>query len=233
MNTMINPYRTVHKAQRARLFALCADIGRCEASAEALKPLVKRTQYAVTDLREHINHEDGLIHPLLRAHAPEIVEELESQHDHLELIFEQLTAVGARITAMQDDDAGEWGHKFYLTLSHAISNYLAHMYNEETIAWPTLARVARNREVGSRFPGIVSETADHHLHAAADQLPHVTPTERTVIAAEALAATPHERRPHVFAFLTAQLDGDLAARLRTELGLDHHGAGHWEEHPRC
>ncbi|MGW7824061.1 hypothetical protein ACWGLF_39540 [Streptomyces puniciscabiei] len=221
MTKVANPYRTIHKAHRAQLFALCADIGRCETTVQALQPLVKRARDIITGLREHISHEDDSIHRLLGMHAPEIVEELGTQHEHLELAFEQLAAVGAHITSLQTDDVGEWGHKLYLTLSRLISTYLAHMYIEETIAWPALARTADNHGVLSQRMNLSSPTGDLPLHTAADEIPHVTQKERILIISEALAATPHHRRPHIFAFLTAQLDSDTAEDLRAALGLRH------------
>ncbi|MFJ9821100.1 hemerythrin domain-containing protein [Streptomyces sp. NPDC101151] len=216
MARTINPYRTVHKAHRARLFALSTDAGRSEPTRQALHPLVDRAQQLITELREHTGHEDRFVHPVLSACAPEIVEELEAQHEQLEPVFEQLTAAGVHIVSAQADDLTEAAHAFYLALSQVISRYLAHLHTEESLAWPALARAAGDRDVASQITGAFHAcmSADFRLHEAADRLPHISPHERIAVTADALAGAPRAQHPHTLAFLTARLDAAAVEQLR-------------------
>ncbi len=219
MPTSINPYRTIHKAQRAHLFALSTELGRTAPDSVLLRPLADRARRIMTDLRQHAEHEDRFVHPLLRTYVPEIAEELEAQHEQLELAFGHLATACEQATSGTAADPGEAAHAFYLSLNQVIGAYLGHLTMEECIAWPALARASSDDEILSRVlgPFFASKPDGFALKDAADQLPHVTPAERAALTAETLAPVPPEQRADAFTALTAQLDQTATDDLRGAL----------------
>ncbi|MGW7824384.1 hemerythrin domain-containing protein [Streptomyces puniciscabiei] len=219
MSTTVNPYRTIHKAQRAHLFALSTELGTAEAGPEALKSLVKRTSQLIQELEEHAGHEDRFLHPLLGRYVPEIVKELDEQHAHLELAFERLDALGAEVEQVAPDALAELAHDIYLALNHVIGLYLVHLNAEEAFAWPALARASSDAEVVSEViePFLASKSEEFGLQDAADQLPHVAPHERVAIVRATLAGMPDDRHQGTMARLTGQLDTAAIDRLRNDL----------------
>jgi iron-sulfur cluster repair protein YtfE (RIC family) len=67
----VDLYRNVHMGQRARLFRLAVELGAARTTQEGvLADLARRCQAMIHELREHADHEDTYIHPLLRRRAP-------------------------------------------------------------------------------------------------------------------------------------------------------------------
>ncbi|MFG3478642.1 hypothetical protein ACGF3K_25830 [Streptomyces sp. NPDC047980] len=86
------PLLHVHMGQRAGLLALAVEVGAGDsADAAAGKRAAERCP-AVTGQREHAEHEDTFIHPLLRERDPVAADALDAEHLRL----------GAAIAALDD-----------------------------------------------------------------------------------------------------------------------------------
>lgn len=121
-------YTFVHKAQRARLFALSSDIARADFSdPEDVARVGASLRHALDHLREHAAIEEAYIHPLYSALGGAAAE-FEVEHELLEQEIAQLEAMVSE---------GRWSelHRAY---NGFLGRYLVHIEEEaaqETVLW--------------------------------------------------------------------------------------------------
>ena len=140
-------YTFVHKAHRARLFALSGEIGRADFSDPAdVERVAAGLKDVIDHLREHSSIEEKYIHPLYEK-IGDVAEEFEAEHQLLEQEIESLEAIASE---------ARWGelHRAY---NGFLGRYLVHLQEEEEaqeqILWPndhgemaeTFARFQRER----------------------------------------------------------------------------------------
>jgi hypothetical protein len=163
--------------QRARLFVLVAELGAADAAdSGALARLADRCLAMTQELREHADHEDTFIHPLLRDRAPAAAEALDAEHVRLDAALAALDERARELPKAPVDSLPEAQHGLYLILNELISAYLAHLHAEETVAMPALWDHCTDKELGTVFGAFrASRTPEESLTDLHRMLPALPP----------------------------------------------------------
>lgn len=216
----IDLYRTVHMGQRERLFDLAVETGAADtAEPDCAGHLAKRCLAMTQELREHADHEDRYIHPLLRERAPEAADALDAEHVRLDTA---LTALDDRARRLPTTPAGslpDAQHGLYLAVNELISAYLAHLHAEETVAMPALWDRCSDAELGEVFAAFkASRTPEESLADLRGMLPSLPPAVRTAIVRATLEAAPDDDAGRTLAAVSTTLDPRRRSRLYDDLG---------------
>jgi hypothetical protein len=192
-------YGSVHKAQRARLFALVVEAGRTDPQDEAAAAVVAGAARAIAaELHEHGTHEDEFIHPLLQRYEPELARSLADEHRNLDAALAELARAGARREPAGVGTLYRVACRFTLT-------YLAHLEREESESMPALWAQASDDELAGvliDFHG--SRTELENVTSMLGQLPTLTPQEAAGMVGAAFdAATLRETRELLTGLLPA------------------------------
>lgn len=205
--TKVDLYRNVHMGQRQRLFALTVELGSTDtADMPGLSALADRCLAMTQELREHAEHEDSFIHPLLREKAPAAAKALDSEHARLEIALDDLDAQARLLADVPPERRDEAQHRVYLALNGLISAYLAHLDAEETIAMPALQERCNDEElqrVMSAFQA--SRTPEQRMTDLRNMLPALPPASRASIARQVLGASPSAQVERTLHQLSAAL----------------------------
>jgi hemerythrin HHE cation binding domain-containing protein len=172
-------YTVVHKGLRKRLFDTVVLAGTTNyADPTDRAKLAATVAEVVTLLREHAQHEDELLHPIIAEVLPEVASTLTSEHeehnralDEVERAFE--VAIAER--------TGAAGHLAYRVLARFTAHFLAHIEEEEAgqaQVWELAgeARLAAGMTAFKR-----SRTLDQNLAGWANMLPAMNPAERAAM----------------------------------------------------
>lgn len=122
-------YTVVHKGLRKRLFEAVILAGATDyAGLEDRARLAQVIGEVVTALRQHAEHEEEFLHPILAEVLPEAAQSLEAEHaehhrtlDEVERAFEVAIAERTELA----------GHRAYRTLARFTAQFLAHVEEEE------------------------------------------------------------------------------------------------------
>jgi Hemerythrin HHE cation binding domain len=176
----VDLYGSVHKAQRARLFALVVAAGRTDPrDSDRSADVAAATSLLARELHEHGEHEDAFIHPLLAKYAGPLAERLASDHARLD---GDLAALSRAATS--HDERGQ--DTLYRTLTRFTVTYLTHLDIEEGQAMPTMWAYATNDELRAVLTTFrQSRTETENLTALLGQLPTLNPREAAEMVAMA------------------------------------------------
>ena len=131
MSSRIDLYSKIHKAQRAWLMRAMFNAGRVDTEDVAAVRLVSREVARLADhIREHGEHEERFIHPLLVEVVPDVAARIESEHHAIDSAIEQLG------TASDAADATT----LYSALAGFVAQYFPHLDLEERQAMPALLK---------------------------------------------------------------------------------------------
>ncbi|MEU6483971.1 hemerythrin domain-containing protein [Streptomyces sp. NPDC046887] len=228
----IDLYRNVHMGQRARLFALAVELGSADGADQAVaEEFADRALAMTAELREHADHEDTHIHPLLRERAPAAADALDAEHIRLDAALAALDErarafpkAGSDTQAGSDAQAGpdaraEAQHALYLAVNELISAYLAHLHAEETVAMPALWAAYDDRELGAVFVGFqATRSPEQRLGDLRGMLPALPPRVRAAIARATVEALPPAEAGSGLYALSTTLAPGQRARLYDDLG---------------
>jgi hypothetical protein len=217
-------YRNVHMGQRARLFALAVDVGAADATQpDTVAQLAQRCLDMIRELREHADHEDTHIHPLLRGRAPQAADAMDAEHGRLDAAMTTLGDRARLLTQLTTESVLDEQHALYLAINELISTYLAHLHAEETVAMPALWNRYSDVElfaVLTRFRS--SRTPAERVDDLRNMLPALPPAARVALVRASLTPGPDEEADRTLAAISAaltpeqrdRLDADLHARQR-------------------
>jgi hemerythrin-like domain-containing protein len=226
--TRIDLYRNVHMGQRHRLFTLVVELGAADATnPDVVQHISERCLAMTRELREHADHEDRHIHPLLRERAPEAADVLNAEHIRLDAT---LAALDDRARRLPKAPAGSL-HSLYLALNELIGAYLAHLHVEETVAMPALWQACSDAELGAVFSAFkASRTSEEALEDLRRMLPSLPPSVRSAIVRATLAAGPDDEAGRTLAALSTTLTPQQRIRLHEDLGAPEAWALREAEH---
>lgn len=218
----VDLYRNVHMGQRARLFGLAVELGAAGATEPgALADLTERCLAMIQELREHADHEDTYIHPLLRERAPEAADALDAEHVRLDAVLAALDHRARTLPTVSTGALPAAQHDLYLALNELISAYLAHLHAEETVAMPALWERCTDDELGGVFDAFrASRTAEEGMADLRRMLPFLPPGTRAAIVRTILDRSPAEQADRILGAVTAT----LGPGQRTRLGADLAGS---------
>jgi iron-sulfur cluster repair protein YtfE (RIC family) len=211
----IDLYRNVHMGQRQRLFTLAIELGSADADdTTGLSELVGRCLAMTRELREHAEHEDTFIHPLLREREPATAKALDTEHERLEAALEDLDAQARHTSDVPPEQRDDAQHRVYLALNGLISVYLAHLDAEETIAMPVLQERCSDEELQHVVHAFqASRAAEQRMTDLQNMLPALPPASRASIARQVLGAGPAAQAGRTLHLLTAALAPTDRTRL--------------------
>lgn len=217
----VDLYKNVHMGQRERLFALAVDVGAADIAQPDCAERIAESCLAMTqELREHADHEDAYIHPLLRERAAEAAEALDAEHLRLDAALTALDERARRLPKTPADSLPDARHGLYLAVNELISAYLAHLYAEETVAMPALWQTCGDDELGAVFGAFkASRTPEESLTDLRRMLPSLPPADRAAIVRATLAAGPDDEAGGTLAALSATLSPRQRSRLYEDLGV--------------
>ena len=212
-------YRNVHMGQRARLFALVVELGAADtADSGALARLADRCLAMTQELREHADHENTFIHPLLRARAPAAAEALDTEHVRLDAALRALDERARELPNAPVGSLPEAQHGLYLVLNEFISAYLTHLHAEETVAMPALWDHCTDNELGTVFGTFrASRTPEQSLTDLYGMLPALPPAVRANIVRTVLAAGSGAEAGRTLAAISTTLSTEQRTRLFEDL----------------
>jgi hypothetical protein len=215
----VDLYRNVHVGQRARLFGLAVALGAADVVERGvLADLTERCLAMIDELREHADHEDTFIHPLLRERAPEAADALDAEHVGLDAVLAALGHRARILPTVSADALPAAQHDLYLAVNELISAYLAHLHAEETVAMPALWERCTDDEVGAVFDAFrASRTAEESLADLRRMLPFLPPGTRATIARAVLDGSPAEQADRILDAVSATLSPGQRTRLREDL----------------
>jgi hypothetical protein len=169
-------YTVVHKGLRKRLFETVVLAGTTNyADPDDRAKLAKTVAEVVTILREHAQHEDEFLHPIIAEVLPEVARTLTSEHvEHNRALDEVDRAFEVAIA----ERTGAAGHLAYRVLARFTADFLAHIEEEEAgqgQVWELAgeARLAAGMTAFKR-----SRSLEQTLAGWAIMLPAMNPAER-------------------------------------------------------
>ncbi len=178
----LDVYRDIHKALRAELFETARRLGRADwrdpAEVEALQARVGRL---ITELRDHVRHEEEHMHPLIERRVPGLVGPLRADHAAQEAFLDEFEAFAERVFAMAADDPmrPRAGLEVYRTLSRFIAIYLPHLEHEETTITRALWELSTNEEIAETYGRLIGTMPREELRGSLEiMLPAINPHER-------------------------------------------------------
>jgi hypothetical protein len=122
-------YTVVHKGLRKRLFEAVILAGATDyAEPEHRARLVQVVGDIVTALRQHAEHEEEFLHPILAEVLPEAAKSLEAEHAEHHRALDDVERELAVAVAERTELAG---HRAYRTLARFTAQFLAHVEEEE------------------------------------------------------------------------------------------------------
>ena len=130
-------YGSIHKAIRARLFDLCVELARCNFANRGDANIALETyRRTVGFLREHHEHEDRFIEPILAPIGKDLVTTLAAQHATADAALGELDVLAAALEQPGDPRAA--GAALLARYQRFLIDYLQHMAHEEHVAMPAL-----------------------------------------------------------------------------------------------
>lgn len=217
--TRVDLYRNVHMGQRARLFGLAVELGAADATEpDSLAELAGRCMAMLQELREHADHEDTYIHPLLRERAPEVAGTLDAEHHRLDPVLTALDRRARALPTVTADDLPAAQHDLYLAFNDLISAYLAHLHAEETVAMPALSEGCTDDEITAILDAFrASRTPEQGLADLCTMLPYLPAHTRAAIVRDVLGTGPADQAGRILETVSATLDPGQRTRLDEDL----------------
>jgi iron-sulfur cluster repair protein YtfE (RIC family) len=122
-------YTAVHKGLRKRLFEAVILAGATDyAASEDRAKLAFVVGEIVTTLRQHAEHEEEFLHPILAEVMPEAAQSLHADHVEHNRALDEVESAFAVALVERTDAAG---HRAYRTLARFTARFLEHIEEEE------------------------------------------------------------------------------------------------------
>lgn len=136
----INYYQSIHKTLRRLLYLFSIELGTADFTCDnQIQSLIIQFEKVKKYLDDHAEHEDTFFHPFIHQQIPVECEQLETEHQALEI---QLQDVAKTIYGILKEPSElqrqNLGYSLYLSYNQFIASYLEHLHQEETKIMPML-----------------------------------------------------------------------------------------------
>ncbi len=215
VQTRTDFYTVVHKGLRRRLFEAVVLAGTTDyADPDDLTKLMDAVAVVVTMLREHADHEDEFLHPVIAEVLPDAARSLHAEHvEH----NRELDAVQRAFTVAASDRTSASGHLAYRTLARFTAHFLAHIEEEEA-GQPRLWEMAGESRLSAGMTAFKrSRTLDQNLAGWATMLPAMNPVQRAAMFRGLRAGAPEAVLTAASRLAERVLDARAWAALRSSL----------------
>jgi hemerythrin-like domain-containing protein len=209
-------YAFIHKGLRAFMAHTLVRVGRLDAEDDAEVAEVAREVGALIDIcRDHLKHENEVIHPAMESRAPGSTRRIADDHDHHAASLDRLAALLARVPG-----SPAAARTLYQALAAFVAENFEHMQREETehnaVLWAQFGddeiRALEHRIVSSLSPEAAAQ-------AMRWMLPHMTPAERAGMLGGMRANAPAAAFDGVLSLVRPLLGGRDWRKLALALGL--------------
>jgi len=147
-NERVDVYTEVHKGLRRELGNWVGRIGRLDAeNGHEIKQAHSDFQALSTMLTTHAKHEERWVHPLLSACAPDLVVDLEREHNEHDARFDAAVEDFDKLKDGNSDAPWALQQSLYRKFSSFCGHYLVHLGREEDEAMPALQRAHSDEEL--------------------------------------------------------------------------------------
>jgi hypothetical protein len=172
-------YTVVHKGLRKRLFEVVVLAGTTDpADPEQRATLALAVGDVVRVLREHAEHEETFLHPILAAVLPEAARSLHAEHEEHSRALDEVERAFDLAAAERTATAG---HRAYRTLARFTAQFLLHIEEEEE-GQPRLWELADEARLAAGMLAFKrSRTLEQTVAAWATLLPAMNRTERAAM----------------------------------------------------
>lgn len=211
--TTLDLYRDIHKAIRAELFAVTTSAARIDPSDPlARAALIDHVVDVAAFLKDHAEHEDTHIQPLLERELPDLAARVAADHPALETEIE-------RIAAAQSGNVDIAA--LHLDLAAFTGRYLDHQDVEERVIMPALEEAVGVEMVFAVHQAIVSSIPPPDMaRSLALMLPAMNVDGRVELLGGMKAGAPPEVFTGVWNLAGSVLDPADFAAVALRLGLE-------------
>jgi len=129
----IDPFTTVHKAVRARLFDHAMMLARADFREESeCRRVAGQTHDLLFTLQEHADHEDVVMFPAILDRAPELFAEAHRQHEALDGKMRELERLSLQAVLVTPSERLEVGTRLRVAFYDFVAMQLTHLAMEES-----------------------------------------------------------------------------------------------------
>jgi hypothetical protein len=212
-------YRDIHKGIRSEMFAAVTTAGCLDpADVPGAADLAARVEGLVRLLREHAEHEDRAIQPLLEQHLPDLAARIADDHERIERRLDELVDL-ARIAGRAAVDGRGRLHRLYVELASFTGAYLEHQDVEERVVMPALDEAVGVEAVGGIHAAIIAAIPPEEMaRSLSVMMPAMNIDDRSELLGGMQAGAPPEAFAAVWDLVCSVL-GDQARPLGDRLGL--------------
>ena len=154
----IDLLRFIHKALRHAMLTTNVESGRVDyADADATKRLEEAWILLRENLGHHAAHEDEIIFPLLDARAPGESDRLRHDHEVIQQLEADMSALLGRLSTESDADLRRLlGSEFHRSMQRYTAVCLSHFDDEERHLMPRLWALYDDDELAASFGRIMA-----------------------------------------------------------------------------
>jgi hypothetical protein len=183
-------YSRIHKGLRKALFEFSEQAGKTNpGNGIEISELVNTGKRVIAFLELHADVEERFQLPLLKEKNPAFVVADQQDHQHLEIIIEELKSALNELPVSNNNEDGLY--HFYLQLNDFIGKYLIHMHNEETITAKHFIDECNYEEISRVINAINAYTSTEQKELAMQYfMPAISLSERSDFLSELRGKNP-------------------------------------------
>ena len=211
-----NLYAQIHKGLRACMSEVLMTVGRVDPHDDSdIDDAAAAVRGLVDFARDHLKHEEQLIHPALEARRPGSSAETHSDHQHHLESFGLIERSLRAVELSQGAERAGAVQRLYRQLALFVSANFEHMHVEETENHAVLCAAYSEEEILELHRKIVAAVQPAALMVALRwMIPASSAPERAAL----LAGMQRDAPPQVFAAVLEMIRPHLAARDWAKLG---------------
>ncbi|UFH56386.1 hemerythrin domain-containing protein [Spirosoma sp. KNUC1025] len=143
-----NIFNQIHKGLRAMLYDTALHLQQTDFSQPEADAAIDQLEQVLLFFDDHAEHEDGFILPHIKKHNPQLVDELEKDHevDHrlTQTLFDQIREWKTATQAEQKEGIGQ---RIFFAFNEFIAFNLYHMNKEENVLMYLLWKQYTDEEI--------------------------------------------------------------------------------------
>lgn len=210
-----------HKFLRAILSNLenqiaCADFTD---SKQVLEIQVKLEEI-FSILKNHAEHENKIIHPLLRAKNSKVIDSIEADHEDYIAVFENLTSrIRDILRTTNKSELIHKGYAFYIAYRQFLAMDLRHINEEELVIMPELQKYYSDKELKQNidFPIYAQMSLEDMIEMMSTLFPYMNVDDKKHFLSDIQEAEP-EKFMKVWQSIAQKLKLEEITNLYKKLG---------------
>ncbi|MBD2753102.1 hemerythrin domain-containing protein [Spirosoma validum] len=161
-----NVFNQIHKGLRGMLYNTALQIQQTDFAAPEADATIQQLEQVLLFFDTHAEHEDGFILPHIKKHNPQLVDELEKDHDVDHRLTQTLfESIEAWKVATQPDQKELIGQRIFFAFNEFIAFNLYHMNKEENVLMYQLWKHYTDAEIHQMEGNIIQSIPPQTLFA--------------------------------------------------------------------